>query len=402
MQAKPILRSLLAAAMLLSGCVTAPPTPTETAKSYGYFAELMKAEADVDAAGDDASKRRFPLTMLATHQSFVGDTERAIETFRVSGTRPQRGSPADGIAEADVRDALAAIVEAVRDRQIVMINEAHHVPRDRAFATLVAIELRKVGFEYLALETLDIRPEATEALAARGYPLVEDGYYSRDPVFGDFIRRALSVGYRPVAYEHSKFEESDPKRKHARREEGQARNIVERILLKDPNARILVHVGYGHLRKAVEETNPIPTMMAEYLRLQTGIDPYTIDQTQPLPADTARSQSLIDAAPADAFVVTPRGAARPYLASPAIDMFVFHKPVRLVDGRPYWLAMGGYRAPRKIPGKLLPRTGRRLVQALVANESANAVPMDQVLVTAGEKPPVFMLPKGKYRFAFQE
>jgi hypothetical protein len=64
--------------------------------------------------------------------------------------------------------------------------------------------------------------------------------------------------------------------------------------------------------------------------------------------------------------------------------------------------MHGYRQPRVIPAQLLPKTGRRLVQAFVADESADAVPMDQVLVTAGEPAPVLMLPKGRYRFAFQD
>ena len=143
-------------------------------------------------------------------------------------------------------------------------------------------------------------------------------------------------------------------------------------------------------------------MMAEYFFEMSGIDPYCIDQTQKLPADSVLVQALIGAAPSDAFVVTPRGAARPYLASPGVDMFVFHKPPRLAKGRPEWLEMRGYRAPRKIPSKLLPKQGRRLVQAFVEGESEDAVPMDQVLVATGEKPPVFMLPKGKYRFAFQD
>jgi len=85
-----------------------------------------------------------------------------------------------------------------------------------------------------------------------------------------------------------------------------------------------------------------------------------------------------------------------------VDITVWHRPETLRRGRPDWLAMNGYRRPRAIPAKLLPREGRRLVQAFVAGESPDAVPMDQVLVTAGEKPPVFMLPKGKYRFAYQD
>jgi hypothetical protein len=83
-------------------------------------------------------------------------------------------------------------------------------------------------------------------------------------------------------------------------------------------------------------------------------------------------------------------------------MQVFHRPARGVSGREDWLSIHGYRKPRAIPSELLPTKGRRLIQAFVANEAADAVPMDQVLVTAGAVPPVFMLPKGKYRFAYED
>jgi hypothetical protein len=394
----PTLTALFA--LCLMSCSTPSPAATAAAAvSFDYMADLRKAEADVVAAEEDPEKQRFSWSMLATQQSMIGDTELAIDSFRKTGLRRSSKSPAEGVNDPEVRDALGAIIEAVRDRQIVMINEAHHVPRDRAFATLVAIELRKLGFKYLAMETLY---ERTEEMTLRAYPVVEDGYYSRDPIFGDFIRRAMAAGFVPVAYEHANFQESDPQKKHALREEGQARNIVARILKKDPAARVLVHVGYGHMRKSAGGAASVPLMMAEYLRSMTGIEPYGIDQTQPLPSDETLTRALIDAAPSDAFVVTARDAARPYLATPEVDMFVFHKPTRLVNGRPHWLKMNGYRKQRKIPVAMLPKAGRRLIQAFVAGESADAVPMDQVLVTAGKPVPVLMLPKGKYRFAFQE
>lgn len=65
--------------------------------------------------------------------------------------------------------------------------------------------------------------------------------------------------------------------------------------------------------------------------------------------------------------------------------------------------MGGYRAPYEIPKQLLPASGRRLIQAFFLEEGDQAIPMDQVLVEAGAKPPPnLMLPKGKFRFTYQE
>lgn len=86
----------------------------------------------------------------------------------------------------------------------------------------------------------------------------------------------------------------------------------------------------------------------------------------------------------------------------AVDLQVAHPRTRLVDGRPDWL--GGMRLkPVAMPIALRPVTGRRLVQAFGADEANDAVPMDQIVVTAGASVPALMLPQGTpVRFATQD
>ena len=394
-------------------CGSSLANSAATAVPYDYMGALRAAESGAAAAAQpaDESKKRDALNLLATQQSFVGDTEGAIDTFRRAGYRTgARTLPEEEathfVTDHEVHDALEAILEQTRDRQIVMINEAHHMPRDRAFSTLVALELRKRGFQYLALETFT---GDASALVARGYPLAEaDGYYSREPVFGDLIRRAVAAGYQPVAYEAMNIPENlGPEERVAWREETEAQNLITRALGSGgARARILVHVGYGHLRKGeVDSGNgKMRKLMAERLKAKTGIDPYCIDQTQSIPSNANITAAISFQATSDSFALRSRTAGNPdpYSDMAGVDMLVYHRPTTLVDGRPDWLAMRGYRTPRPIPTKLLPKSGRRLVQAFVEGESADAVPMDQVLVTAREKPPVFMLPKGKYRFTYQD
>jgi hypothetical protein len=85
----------------------------------------------------------------------------------------------------------------------------------------------------------------------------------------------------------------------------------------------------------------------------------------------------------------------------AIDLQVLHPPTRLRDGRPDWLAATG-RRPRAIPPALIPKHGRRLVQAFLAGEPDDAVPVDQVLVEADKPVPKLMLPERRIRYAVQE
>lgn len=396
-------KSVLAISFALLGCFAASAAEGPLAATpIPYMADLRKAEADA-VPTPDGSPSRGALSMLATQQSFVGDTEHAIATFARLRKGPEALSEEAAtrfIADHQVRDALQTILEQTRDRQIVMINEAHHVPRDRAFAMLVALELRQRGFRYLAMETLS---GDMEAMAARGYSLESNGYYNRDPVFGDFIRRALAAGYTPVAYETDYPPGLEGDAFDDYREQKQAQNLIDRVLAKDPKARILVHVGYGHLQTGkVDDGEKIWTLMAEWLKVKTGIDPYSIDQTRALPANDSVRKAVLAKAPGNPLVLEAVGAGNPFSGSSAVEMYVYHRPTALVRGRPDWLAMGGYRKPQEIPAKLLPKSGRRLVQAFVAGESADAVPMDQVLVAAGEPRPVFMLPQGKFRFAYQD
>lgn len=398
---------LRTAFLVASSLLTAPAVMA--ADPFDYMSELRDREAALLTAGEDKAKRRFALQMLATTQSWVGDTEGAIATFHAAMRRnpgtPLANAGADVgafLATHEVRDALAAIVEQARDRQIVMINEAHHVPRDRAFATLVALELRKLGFAYLAMETLG---KNSPSIASRGYPTTDEyeGYYSREPVLGDFLRQGVRAGYRLVRYEHTARDEvKDPAMRDDMREDGQADNLA-RIFADDPKARLLVHVGYGHLLKGPTDAGGGKTrlLMAERLRSKTGIDPFCIDQAREDPTGPA-VDSILAKTRFESYVLRKEGEEHPYSENAAVDMFVYHRPVRLVEGRPQWLSMDGYRRPRKIPANLLPREGRRLIQAFVAGEVPDAVPIDQVLVTAGRSAPVLMLPTGKYRFASQD
>lgn len=86
----------------------------------------------------------------------------------------------------------------------------------------------------------------------------------------------------------------------------------------------------------------------------------------------------------------------------AVDLQVAHPRARLIDGRPDWLAGMGLE-PVPIPARLLPASGRRLVQVFGAADAEDAVPMDQVVVTAGRPAPALMLPPGvAVRYAVQD
>ncbi|MCX2862570.1 hypothetical protein OOZ63_12040 [Paucibacter sp. PLA-PC-4] len=305
-------------------------------------------------------------------------------------------------------DALAAILREAATRQIVILNEAHHVPMHRAFSMRLARELRKLGFEYLACEAFTRGRDPNVGVVERS-----SGAYLQDPVFAEFIREARRDGWKLVAYEADVDSSVQGLERIRQREQGQARNLVEQVLARQPSARIFVHVGYGH---ALETPQPLGQgrgsvlLMAGELKQMTGVDPLSIDQSMTYAhSDPARELSSYRAALAlqdglEPFVLRKLdGSARLLQLTPdAVDLQVIHPPYTLVSGRPSWLVSWAQRRPFPVPDAWLPTQGRRLIYAVHQGHPAQAIPADIVIAEAGKAAPALMLPAGQFRFEFEQ
>ncbi|MET0858094.1 MAG: hypothetical protein ABWY27_15170 [Telluria sp.] len=429
MQVSSRVRALGAAAVLAAlsaqAVLAQQPSP-----SSSYMQRLKDAEAGVaalpasawDATGSpekSAALRPFisPLQSLGTQRAFAGDTAGAIAAFDAverarSARRLESAAEARIVDESGVEDALQAIVAQARTRRVVLLNEGHNMPMHRAFSQRVARELRKIGYSYLACETFE---SGSPQAFSRGYVNQDGGYYTRDPVFGAWITEAIAGGWKLVAYESGAPDPAmSPEQRLLAREETQASNLVERIFARDKNAKVLIHVGYGHLYKGSLK-RPSGTemlMMGEHLRRMTGLDTLHVDQTQFYAHPDAADDS-----PLYARMLAKPGTAAPFvLKSKDGEYAVLHGHKARVDmqvvfpryafrdqgGRPEWLASLAGRQPREIPPQLLPGSGRRAVLAHRAGAPADAVPADVVLVEAGKPVPKLMLPHGEYRFTAED
>lgn len=309
------------------------------------------------------------------------------------------------LSHAELRDALGEIVQRARRTSIVILNEEHQAPRDRAFALQVAQVLRPLGYSILAIEAFHSAPDAaerareTKLIADDGYVRLGTGVYTKDPVFADFVRQSLTLGYRPMVYDFVVLKGAS--REFEQREQGAADNLMSAAFANTPQAKMLIYVGYSH---AAEEPVDGMTWLAARLKKMTAVDPLTIDQTTLSPSAFGSNGRSLYAALQTRMgrrSVVPMLDGKPVKSgdlAPAVDLQVAHPPERLIRGRPDWLVAMG-RAAVEVPLRLRPRTGRVLVQAFLAKEAAEAIPIDQVIVTAGHKPPPLLVPSGRFRFA---
>ena len=351
------------------------------------------------------------LQALASTRAFAGDTDGAIAAFdrkarleeQFYGAKVVGDEHADlaRIASSHAEDAVEAIARAARDRQLVILNEAHHVPFDRVFAMRLARALRKEGFQYLACETFFVDDEH---VLGKGYVAEKTGVYSREPMFVQFLMDAQKDGWKFVSYE--------PNVPGHLRESGMARNLVRRILASDPKAKVFVYAGYSHAKKIpTSKEDDDKSKLAGQLRRLTGIDPLTINQTTLYKHYDSEQQSryyvqAVKKLPGRQPAVLMDAQGKPIklgIDDLAYDFEVVHPPYErdATTGRYEW-ANSLPAQPRDIPQELLPTKGRRLVYAYRSGSAADAAPYDVVLLSAGEPAPKLMLPAGDFVFESED
>jgi hypothetical protein len=313
----------------------------------------------------------------------------------------------------EATDAVAAIREAASGHRIVIINEAHHDARHRAFATLLIEGLAADGFTHFAAETFGAQDDLDRAFR-NGAPELELGFYAIEPFFGDMIRQAFALGLRPVRYEQTAEQacsgECGRRDRIRAREQAQARNLAEAIA-ENPDGRFLVYVGYNHVDERGDEDGDgiLDGWMAAELKALTGLDPLTVDQEagsgygdRRIPPVHARLVQAYDVTAPTVF----RRSDGSWFTDPesrTVDMLVVHPRLEAGQGgRPDWLPMDGYRLPVPIGQTLLPPDRPILLQAFVDGEALTSIPMDQYLLRDGETGDVMlMLPAGRYRLRVQ-
>lgn len=413
---KPCAWLLLAAALAVSPFARAASPYLE---QFGYLKRLNEAEAQANApavfarleAMDPAKRaafaaqRRLAFERVRTMRAVSGDATGAAQAavwIDVGDGMPARyaGQSGEAIAAATPEDAIEAIVREARKRQIVILNEAHHVPLDRVFAGKLARELRKIGYTYLAAEAfspdIPLHPQAVSR---------HMGFYVMEPMYAGFVRSAIQDGWSFIGYDHDADSSVE-------RETGAANKLVEKIFARDPKARVFMYVGYGHASKATAPGKDGWKSVATLLRERLGVDPLTIDQFVMHGRGDARADHPQYRAAMQRFAPTQPVVLKAATGNHvtigvrpgSYDMQVFHpdETAHGPHGRPLWMErQAGLRA-HPVPASLLPARGRRLVQAFHAADGEGAVPADMVMVEAGKPAPSLMLPEGQFRFTYEE
>lgn len=366
---------------------------TQNGRYLPYYLEATR-EAEAGKPGADQ--------IASWLAAIVGDEKAAL---RFAGAWEMPTKRALSHQDLQFEDALDAIEKAAGNAQIVILNEAHHISRHRAFAGQVAERLSALGYNMFGAEAF--AQPAVEGLRAGSPISVKSGLYVLDPVFAQTVRRVLSSGMGLFNYEQrpdQRVSDPDWKIEVAAREEAQAHNVADHMA-RHPDAKLLIYCGYDHVTEKGDRNGD---WFATRLKALTGLDPVTIDQSQSWarfdPAeDPPHVKLVLDAYDGVSPICVKDGSGRAFTSDAyegRVDFSVFHPRVADIEGRPGWLAADPLRSPATV--SFDPSENVGLLQAFSVNEGWGSVPVDQMIVTGGQKSAVLFLPVGEYVVRIEE
>ena len=353
----------------------------------------------------DSEKNSWQLQTYAVLFSKVGNYKASLATQhlyleknKAAMNIPEKPK-ADNISFSTFKpeNAVSMISKAAEKYKVVITNEAHYQPQNRIFTTLLLEKLYQQGFRYLCVEDLSRndtiwKSKEDKELNSRKYPLKTTGFYMDEPQYGNLVRKALKLGYTLVAYEHYASEIKDPGERMMGRENGQAKNIAE-ILQKDPNAKILVHCGYGHLNENIKDSIGL---MAAMLKLNFNIDPLTIDQQDMLEENNEPYYNLINIKEPSVYVSN-NGFFSDLNANHKVDLVVFFPRTKYINGRPDWLVYDKNRKYYFIKLNQIKLIYPVMISAFYKGEDISAtVPADIIEIANQNDKVALVLNKGEY------
>ncbi|MGV3613975.1 MAG: hypothetical protein ACO1SV_01450 [Fimbriimonas sp.] len=380
------------------------------------YAELRKREADylkgvslVEAfrgmlTSPSGLQARMYAECRATIEGNLGRIQDSLRTQEIGDyvtpvERPFVATPLQGMRR---RNAVDFLVEGADRHAWLMCGEEHMKPQSRTILLPLLRGLRRKGFRYFAAETFG---SGIARASRKGYVEWNEGIYTQDPVFGQAVREAIRLGFTLVPYDDTPMPKEVPPNQPMFtvnfRENAQAMRLKERILDRDPKAKVLVWGGRGHVSEEpgkFPDGSEIRPMASEFRRL-TGIDPLTAYLPRMMESATATNEpSVYKDAVQRGWIGEPTVfvGKTPYTGGSS-DVAIFFPRTRYVQGRPDWLRPLD-RMPVPIPPELARGRGMLLAQAWPTGEPETAVPIDQILLMPGDPLPALMLPrKGTFR-----
>lgn len=293
-------------------------------------------------------------------------------------------------------DAKEYIINRSKNEKIIIINEAHHNSRHRVFTTSLLQGLYDNGYRFFGLEALSV---SDSLINKRKFPIIESGYYTKEPQMANLIQDAIKIGFKLFEYEVS--DDSNGKE----REIIQAKNIAK-LINENPNSKFLIHCGYDHVIEGTPQNKSWGKAMAGRLKEYTNLDPFTIDQVAySEKGDIKFINPYIKIVNSDKPIIMVNESGKLFNGSETNDQTdckIIHPLTEYVNERPNWLFLNGVRKEYSIPKSKIPEYPI-LALAYRKNEfEQNGIPADLIEIFNNESKINLILEKGTYKIIIKD
>lgn len=225
---------------------------------YGNYLQYVNTQSDTTSFGKQ---------IKATALSFIGDFETRnmiiSDLFQYQKRRPFEIS-----TEFQPKDAKEFILNQTQNQDVVMFNEHHMNPENRIFFASMLEGFRNQGFDAIAFEALAYE----DSIFIENVPTLKSGFYTREPEFGNLLRKAKELGFEIFAYENNLETELKGINQANFRDSIQAENLKE---IYNKKKKLLVYAGHGHIEE--KQRNEWKTVAQRFYEI-TNVNPLTVEQ----------------------------------------------------------------------------------------------------------------------------
>lgn len=359
--------------------------------------EIYQFSKDIDSKIEkDSVKWKYQTG--ATDYSISGYYKKALETWDKNGATVPILTKEDSLylTQFHPKNAKEYIVNRSKKEKVILINEAHNNAMHRVFTTSILQGLYDNGFRFLGLEAL-----SDSLINKRKLPVLESGYYTKEPQFGNLIHEALKIGFTVFGYEDF----DTPNLTGKDREIKQAQNIAKWIN-NNPDGKFLIHCGYDHIIEGTPSIKSWEKAMAGRLTEITGINPFTIDQVRYSErGDLKLNQPYIQMTHLEypAILIDTDGNTfnGPINNTKKIDCSIIHPITKYNNQRPNWLDLSGNRKNYTISNSKIKEFPALVLAYRVTEFENEGIPADVIEVLENNEKENLILHPGKYKIVIK-
>ena len=218
-----------------------------------------------------------------TRLSFIG---QYANKWRCNEGKTPISKSSPTINNLTAKKAKPYILSRTKNEQVVFINEFPDHPQNRMFLLSMLAELLEQGFHHIGFESYDGKDKV---LQKRRYPVLNTGYYTKEPVFGTLMKSALDLGFNFVVFEPNdqqfskaksilqrkgEFYEDEDRLNQSAQNWSRAMNLTN-FFRTQPEAKVIIFTSTTSIKELpFNGSKP----MAAWFESFSKIDPLTIDQ----------------------------------------------------------------------------------------------------------------------------